>query len=169
MIIVIWFQYGYTPKGSSVILYRNPDIRSYQFYALADWPGGIYASPSIAGSRSGFIIACCWATLMYYGLEGYVEATRKIIRVTRAIADGYKWHHFYHFFKIHFDVFYSWSKTDGLYLLHNPDVSVVAVGSKQFNIYYVLDGLRERGWHLNGLQNPAGYMDIIFNSSILMI
>ncbi|CAF5196802.1 unnamed protein product, partial [Rotaria magnacalcarata] len=36
------------------------------------------------------------------------------------------------------------------------DVSVVAVGSKAFNIYYVLDGLRERGWHLNGLQNPAG-------------
>ncbi|CAF0916017.1 unnamed protein product [Rotaria sp. Silwood1] len=130
-------KYGYTPKGASVILYRTPELRSYQFYALADWPGGIYASPSIAGSRSGYIIACCWATLMYYGLEGYVEETRKIIQVTRYIADG-------------------WSKIDGLYLLHNPDVSVVSVGSDSFNIYYLLDGLRAKGWHLNGLQNPPG-------------
>lgn len=83
------FQYGFTPKGASVILYRTPEIRAHQFYALSDWPGGIYASPSIAGSRSGFLIACCWATLMYYGHEGYVRETRKIIQVTRAIADGY--------------------------------------------------------------------------------
>jgi sphinganine-1-phosphate aldolase len=55
---------------------------------LADWPGGIYASPSIAGSRSGYLIACCWATMMYYGLEGYIEETRKIIQVTREIAHG---------------------------------------------------------------------------------
>lgn len=71
-----------------MILYRNAELRSHQFYAMADWPGGIYASPSIAGSRSGYIIACSWATLMYYGLEGYVEETRKIIRVTREIAHG---------------------------------------------------------------------------------
>ncbi|CAF4922232.1 unnamed protein product, partial [Rotaria socialis] len=48
----------------------------------------IYASPSIAGSRSGFLIACCWATLMYYGVDGYVEETRKIIQATRALAQG---------------------------------------------------------------------------------
>lgn len=71
-----------------MILYRNGELRSHQFYALADWPGGIYASPSVAGSRSGYIIACCWATMMYYGLEGYVEETGKIIRATRAVADG---------------------------------------------------------------------------------
>jgi len=130
-------KYGFSPKGASVILYRTPELRSYQFYALADWPGGIYASPSIAGSRSGYIIACCWATMMYYGLEGYVEETRKIIQVAKDIANG-------------------WSKIDGLYLLHKPDVSVVAVGSKQFNIYYLLDALHAKGWHLNGLQNPPG-------------
>jgi sphinganine-1-phosphate aldolase len=72
-----------------VIVYRNHEIRSHQFYALADWPGGIYASPSIAGSRSGYLIACCWATMMYYGLEGYVKETRKIIEVSKKIAEGF--------------------------------------------------------------------------------
>ncbi|CAF1269847.1 unnamed protein product [Adineta steineri] len=130
-------KYGFTPKGASVILYRTPEIREHQFYALGDWPGGIYASPSVAGSRSGYLIACCWATLMYYGHKGYVEETRKIIEVTRYIADG-------------------WSKISGLRLLHNSDVSVVAAGSDIFNIYYLIDGMIAKGWHLNGLQNPAG-------------
>jgi hypothetical protein len=58
---------------------------------------------------------------------------------------------------------YSWSKIEGLYLLHKPDVSVVAIGSDQFNIYYLLDGLHAKGWHLNGLQDPPGYIvDLLF-------
>lgn len=87
-LFIDFVQYGYTPKGSSVILYRNSEFRSHQFYALADWPGGIYASPSVAGSRSGYLIACCWATLMFYGMNGYVEQTRKIIEATRLLARG---------------------------------------------------------------------------------
>lgn len=51
---------------------------------------------------------------------------------------------------------FRWSQIEGLHLLHNPDVSIVAIGSKEFNIYYLLDGLHARGWHLNGLQNPPG-------------
>ena len=82
------FQYGFAPKGTSVILYRNAELRSYQFFAVADWPGGIYGSPTVAGSRSGYLIACCWATMMYYGLDGYIRETRKIIEVARAIAKG---------------------------------------------------------------------------------
>ena len=71
-----------------MILYRNAELRAYQFYALTDWPGGLYGSPTVAGSRSGYLIACCWATLMFYGLDGYIRETRKIIEVARAIAKG---------------------------------------------------------------------------------
>jgi len=130
-------KYGFAPKGTSVILYRNNELRSYQFYAVSDWPGGIYGSPTVAGSRSGYLIACCWSTMMYYGLDGYVRETQKIIEVARAIAKG-------------------WSQIEGLYLLHQPDVSIVAIGSKKFNIYYLFDGLHSKGWHLIGLQNPPG-------------
>jgi glutamate/tyrosine decarboxylase-like PLP-dependent enzyme len=31
------------------------------------------------------IIAACWATLMYFGLEGYVDATKKIVQTTKYI------------------------------------------------------------------------------------
>lgn len=50
----------------------------------------------------------------------------------------------------------SWSQIEGLHLLHQPDVCIVAIGSKKFNIYYLYDGLHAKGWHLIGLQNPSG-------------
>ena len=42
-------KYGYAAKGTSVVLYRGHALRSYQYYTLTDWPGGLYTSP---GGRS---------------------------------------------------------------------------------------------------------------------
>ena len=41
-------KYGYAPKGSSVVLYSNPDYRHYQWFTVSDWPGGIYATATIS-------------------------------------------------------------------------------------------------------------------------
>ncbi|XP_011871713.1 PREDICTED: sphingosine-1-phosphate lyase isoform X3 [Vollenhovia emeryi] len=78
-------KYGYAPKGSSLILYRNKKYRHHQYTITTDWPGGIYGSPTINGSRAGGIIATCWATLMYYGRDEYVKSTKKIIEITRYV------------------------------------------------------------------------------------
>ncbi|KAF7799754.1 hypothetical protein EIP86_010996 [Pleurotus ostreatoroseus] len=40
-----------THKGNSVIMYRNAELRSHQYYVNPTWMGGVYASPSMAGSR----------------------------------------------------------------------------------------------------------------------
>ena len=37
-----------------------------------------------------------------------------------------------------------------------PEVSVVAFDSKDFNILNLLDDMAAKGWHLNALQNPTG-------------
>uniref|UniRef100_A0A671XMR4 sphinganine-1-phosphate aldolase n=1 Tax=Sparus aurata TaxID=8175 RepID=A0A671XMR4_SPAAU len=78
-------KYGYAPKGSSVILYSDKKYRHYQYFVAPDWQGGIYASPSVAGSRPGGIIAACWATMMHMGESGYIDATKKIISTARKI------------------------------------------------------------------------------------
>eukprot|EP00878_Enallax_costatus_P033408 GHUV01036837.1.p1 GENE.GHUV01036837.1~~GHUV01036837.1.p1 ORF type:complete len:313 (+),score=53.53 GHUV01036837.1:569-1507(+) len=44
-------KFGMAHKGTSVILYRSPNIRRHQFTAITDWTGGLYISPSMAGSR----------------------------------------------------------------------------------------------------------------------
>jgi len=52
-LIAFVLQYGYAPKGSSVVLYSEPKFRHYQFCVSTDWPGGVYGSPTINGSRAG--------------------------------------------------------------------------------------------------------------------
>jgi sphinganine-1-phosphate aldolase len=40
--------------------------------------------------------------------------------------------------------------------MNEPEVSVVAFDSDEFNILHVLDEMSNRGWHLNALQHPVG-------------
>ena len=72
-------QFGYAPKGSSVIMYSSNEYIHYQYYVAADWSGGIFVSPTMAGSRSGGIIAATWATLMNHGLDGYTKTTKEVV------------------------------------------------------------------------------------------
>ncbi|XP_063163589.1 sphingosine-1-phosphate lyase 1 [Candoia aspera] len=130
-------KYGYAPKGSSVIMYSDVKYRHHQFFVAPDWQGGVYASPTIAGSRPGCLIASCWATMVYLGEEGYVEATRKIISTTRFIVSELR-------------------KIDHIVIMGKPEVSVIALKSDTFDIYRLSNLLISRGWNFNILQFPRG-------------
>ncbi|GAB1869432.1 sphinganine-1-phosphate aldolase [Camponotus japonicus] len=130
-------KYGYAPKGSSIILYRNKMYRHYQYTITTDWPGGIYGSPTINGSRAGGIIASCWATLMYFGYNNYIESTKKIIETTRYIERNLR-------------------EMDGIFVFGKPATSVIAIGSNEFHIYRLSEALSAKGWNLNPLQFPSG-------------
>ncbi|KAK2566386.1 Sphingosine-1-phosphate lyase 1 [Acropora cervicornis] len=58
---------------------------THKFFVAPDWPGGIYACPSMPGSRQGAVIAATWATMLYFGEAGYVESTRRIIQTREKI------------------------------------------------------------------------------------
>ena len=72
-------KFGYAPKGSSVILYSSNEYIHHQYYVATEWTGGIFVSPTLAGSRSGGIIAATWASLMHHGWDGYISMTRQVI------------------------------------------------------------------------------------------
>jgi len=129
-------KYGFAPKGSSILMYTDKKYRDYQWMCFPDWPGGIYATPTIGGSRAGGIIAACWAALLFFGREGYVSTTREIVTTTRKIAESLR-------------------AIPGLYIVGSPDVSVIAFDSHDFNIYGLSDKMKERGWALNALQFPT--------------
>ncbi|KAL2608734.1 hypothetical protein R1flu_027307 [Riccia fluitans] len=129
-------KYGLGPKGTSVVLYRNHEIRKHQFVAVTDWSGGLYISPSMMGSRSGALIAAAWASMMALGEEGYLESVRKVMSTSQKIQKGI-------------------SSIPGLYLLGKPDMTIVAFGSNKVDIYKVNDVMASRGWSLNALQRPA--------------
>ncbi|KAJ1656417.1 Dihydrosphingosine phosphate lyase [Dispira simplex] len=130
-------KYGFAPKGSSVVMYRNKALQHSQYFVAPDWPGGIYASPTIAGSRPGALIAGCWAAMMYMGEQSYVDSTRRIVSATRYVKEQIE-------------------AIPELRLIGDPLVSVVAFAAYvPVNIYGVNDELHARGWNLNVLQYPA--------------
>ena len=57
-------KFCYGPKGLSVIMFRTKELRRHSFFAMSEWTGGLYLTPSIAGSRSGAVIAGTWGALM---------------------------------------------------------------------------------------------------------
>ncbi|CEJ80633.1 Putative PLP-dependent transferase [[Torrubiella] hemipterigena] len=132
-------KYGFAPKGNSTVLYRTSQLRTYQYYVCPDWAGGVYASPGLAGSRPGALIAGCWASMMSIGESGYVDACGKLVGTTKKIADSIR---------------DSPTLQGELEILGKPLVSVVAFTSKTLNIYEIADGMSAKGWHLNALQDP---------------
>jgi len=136
-------KYGYSPKGSSVILFSTAALRRHMFFVAEKWPGGIYATPSSAGSRPGAIIASTWAALMAMGEDGYLECAKAIMFATKKIEQGI-------------------SRIEGIKVMGNPEMSVVAfctdpdsVVGRSLNIYMVAEALTQRHWKLNTLQRPG--------------
>ena len=54
-------KYAYAGKGASTLLWRSIDDMRYQIFVATDFPGGIYASPTLLGTRPGGPIAAAWA------------------------------------------------------------------------------------------------------------
>ncbi len=127
-------KYGYALKGTSVVLYRNPNFRRYQYFAYPDWPGGIYASPTSAGSRSGGLSAATWASMVSLGEAGYLAAARDIMRV----ADAFK---------------AAIQKFDDLIVIGEPTF-LVSFRSDTLDVFHINDFMKTRGWRFNCLQLP---------------
>jgi glutamate/tyrosine decarboxylase-like PLP-dependent enzyme len=128
-------KYGYAAKGTSVVLYADPKLRRYQYFVATDWPGGLYFSPTLSGSRPGALSAACWAALVHLGHDGYLDAARRILETAARIRAGVQ-------------------RIAGLRLI-GDSLWVITFGAEDFDIYCVLDAMSRRGWSLNGLHRPA--------------
>lgn len=128
-------KYGYAARGASTIMYRDRDLRKHQFFAQTDWPGGLYGSPTMTGSRPGGAIAAAWAVLNYLGEDGYARLAGEIMTATKAIQAGIK-------------------AIPELHVLGEPDMSVFSFTSDVIDIYSVTEALEGAGWHPDRQQLP---------------
>ena len=128
-------KYGYAAKGASVILYREPALHKAQFYVYTDWPGGIYASPSVQGTRPGGAIAGAWMALHFLGLEGY----RKLARQTMETALRFR---------------EQIGQIDGIEVIGEPEMSIFALRGTAVDIFDVGDEMTRRGWYMDRQQLP---------------
>lgn len=129
-------KYGYGLKGTSVLLFSSKEMRRFGYFTYPDWPGGIYLSPGMAGSRSGGLIAATWASMVSLGRDGYLTIAERIFATAKTIRDGIE-------------------RIPGLKLFGDPSF-VVGFYSDELDIYLVNDRLTELGWRMNALQLPPG-------------
>jgi hypothetical protein len=113
------------------------DYLQHQFFVYENWPGGIFASPALLGTRPGGAIAAAWAALNAIGMDGYLELARTIMQTTEKLIKEIE-------------------MIDGLKVLGEPAMSVFAYAStdKDLDIYAVGDRLEEKGWLIDRLQRP---------------
>ena len=96
----------------------------------------MYSTPTMPGSRPGALSAACWASMVRLGDRGYLETTEKILGCTEAVTAAAR-------------------ATPGLFVLGDPVAMVVAVASREFNIFTFARKMRQRGFGWSACQNPS--------------
>lgn len=131
-------KYGFAAKGASVVVYRDMSYLTHQFFVATDWPGGIYASPSMTGTRAGGPIAAAWASLVAMGQEGFLDHTRRAMEAARKLQDGV-------------------NAIPELAVLGAPAATLVTWGAREgrIDVYAVADQMEARGWSVDRQQHPA--------------
>jgi len=135
-------KYGYSAKGASLILYRSAELRRYQFFVLTDWPGGLFGSSTVTGTRPGGPIAAAWAVLNYLGEEGYMRLAEEVMKTTFVLQNGIE-------------------QTGKLNILGEPVMSVFSVGSNHLDVYALADVMAEKGWQLGRQHLPPALHFIV--------
>lgn len=132
-------KYGYAAKGASTITYRTLELLKHQMFVHTDWPGGVFASPALLGTRPGGAYAAAWAAMNYHGVAGYRALARRTIEAFERLRDGV-------------------AAMPELRVLGQPSGPLLGYGARDpaLAIYAVGDQMDARGWSVNRLQSPEG-------------
>jgi sphinganine-1-phosphate aldolase len=128
-------KFGFCPKPASTVFYRTSEKAQVHGFDFNDWPNGRFLTGTLVGTRPAGGVAAAWATFNFLGREGY----RQIARDLMAFVDAYK---------------VGVSEIAGLQILGKPDLSIVAYGSDELDIFRVAEVMSEKGWLPGLVQKP---------------
>lgn len=81
-------KYGLSAKGISVLMFSDHSYQKALYFSIVD--NQLYVNPGITDAKSGAVVAACWATMMYYGLNGYTEMAKIIFDSSTKLANSVK-------------------------------------------------------------------------------
>lgn len=130
-------KFGFCPKPASTVFYRDAERSGFQVFDADVWPNGRFLTGTIVGTRAGGGVAGAWATLQHLGVDGYTRLARELM----AFIDAYK---------------SGIAATEGLHVLGTPDLSIVAYGSDELDVFRVAEVMHTKGWLPGLVQRPKG-------------
>jgi glutamate/tyrosine decarboxylase-like PLP-dependent enzyme len=123
-------KYAYAPKGTSLLLHRDPGLRRPQFFASAAWPGYTMLNATTQSTRSGGPIAGTWAVVEHIGDSGYVELADRAFAAVDAIVACIE-------------------REAALRLVVAPDSTLVTLATDDsLDPFTLTDELVSRGWYV---------------------
>jgi glutamate/tyrosine decarboxylase-like PLP-dependent enzyme len=140
-------KYAYAPKGSSVVLFKNPELRRQHMFIFSAWPGYTMVNPTMQSTRSGGPIAGTWAMLRHYGRDGYKAIVKNLKDATERFIAGI-------------------NAIDGLYVIGQPRVTLLGVGTRGISVYALCEAMAAKGWHI-GAQMGLGGVPASFHLTIM--
>jgi len=141
-------KYCYGPKGFSCLMFRTKELRRLTFKTVTTWSGGMYVTPTMAGSRSGAVIAGTWAAIMKQGRQGFLDKAKNMItaatNIKKQLAD-----------------------IPEIQLISVHDTTVVSFTSKLFNCVALNDLMAQRHkWTLQNIMNPLSSHLVITDANV---
>ncbi|MEB3369970.1 pyridoxal phosphate-dependent decarboxylase family protein [Saccharopolyspora mangrovi] len=124
-------KYAYCPKGTSVLLHADAELRRGHFFADAGWPGYTMLNSTLQSTRSGGPLAAAWAVLHHLGDDGYLalaQASLDAVEVVRAEIED----------------------IDGLRLVVEPNSTLLAITTdgEGLDLFTLADEMGDRGWYV---------------------
>jgi sphinganine-1-phosphate aldolase len=130
-------KFGFCPKPASTVFYRNAADKERALFVADAWPGGVYRTATLAGTRPAGGVAAAWAVLNHLGSAGYERAAMELATMVDAyVADI--------------------TAIEGLEFWAQPDLSIINFGSSTYDINAVAEGMASRGWLPGLTRRPKG-------------
>lgn len=129
-------KYGYSPKGASVVLFRNAELKKYSMYVDISSPGYVFVNQAVLSSRSEGPLAAAFAVIKYLGVEGYKNLATKILSARNKI--------------------YSGMKKLGFESVGKVESSILSLYKKDADLMAFINNMKKLGWQLSlqrGLKN----------------
>ena len=130
-------KYGYSAKGSSVVLYKDKELRKYQIYANLSTTAYAIINPTVQSTKSGGPLAATWAVMNYFGQEGYRKITGEVAEAAGRIIEGI-------------------NAIPDLRIEGNPDMSIFAMTSDTLNVFQLAETMHRKGWYLQPQFSKTG-------------
>jgi sphinganine-1-phosphate aldolase len=128
-------KFGYAPKPISTLFYRERHHAAHHGFEFHGWPNGRFATTTIVGTRAGGAIAGAWALFQHLGSEGYRAIAEQLMTGIAQYRRGIE-------------------AIDGLHVLGDPELSIVAFGSERHDIFRIAETMQAKGWTPGLLQEP---------------
>ena len=121
-------------------------------FVCEDWPGGVFASPALLGTRPGGAYAAAWAAMQRFGIDGYRDLAARTQQAFERLRAGIE-------------------AMPELRVLGEPSGPLLAYGSAtpEVNIFAVGDQMDDQGWQVNRLQFPDGLHAMITASHLPVV